>query len=92
MLVALLIFTSGYNSGFQDFEPDCFYLLKNLLLSCPARVLSVSASMEGKARFWLGMFFIKTSFLAGSKFSNNDYKVTYMQKSFSIICRKAFQL
>lgn len=76
MLIVLLILTSGYNSGFQGFEPDCFYPLNNCLLSWPIRILGVSASVEGKARLWLGLFFVKTYFLAGNKFSNGDSKVT----------------
>lgn len=62
------------------------------ILSCPARVLGVSASVEGKARFSLGMFFFKTSFLAGNKFSNSDYKVTSGNAEKLLNCRSSLKI
>lgn len=94
MLIALLIFTSGRNSGFEGFEPYCFYVLSNffIILSWPVRVLGVSASVERKARFWLGLFFVKISFLAGNKFSNSKYKVTSGSAENLLNCRSNLKI
>lgn len=63
-----------------------------IILSWPVRVLGVSASVKGKARFWLGLFFVKISFLVGNKFSNSDYKVTSGNAENLLNCRSNLKL
>lgn len=62
-----------------------------IILSWPVRVLGFSACVEGKARFWLGLFFVETYFLAGNKFSNSDYKVASGNAGKLLTCRSSLK-